>query len=169
MPGFQVAVFLAAGDQHQRAVDRHHLIQEDRDVHGARLRHPVIAPPGAVVLVPLPDIAGEGRLRVDLVLVHVQLLAEQLLDRLDHARVAAQQAEGFVVQMRGEGGAGRAGLLPPDLRAVGVVDALGLRAQHGDLLRAEGLRQEKPAFFVELPDLVGVQLHDGSSRARGAR
>ena len=35
----------------------------------------------------------------------------------------AERAEGFVVEMGGKGGARRAALLAPDLRAVGVVDA----------------------------------------------
>ncbi|WP_430641250.1 phytanoyl-CoA dioxygenase family protein, partial [Bradyrhizobium brasilense] len=45
---------------------------------------------GPLMLVPLPDVAGEGRLRVDLELMHVDLLAEQLLDGIDHARMRAE-------------------------------------------------------------------------------
>ena len=127
---------LAPRHQHQRAVDRHHLVEEDRDVHRARLRHAVVALPGAVILVPLPDVAGEGGFGVDLVLVHVDLLAEDLLDRIDHARMRAEQPERLVVEMGGKGGARRAALLAPDLRALGVVDALGLARQQRDFLAA---------------------------------
>ena len=77
-------------DQHQRAVDRHHLVHEHRDVHRPRLGHAVIARPGAVILMPLPDIAFEGRFGVDLVLVHVELFAKDLLDRLDQPWMRAQ-------------------------------------------------------------------------------
>ena len=93
MPGRQDARFVAARDEHQRAVDRHDLVEEHRDVHRPRLRHAVVARPGAVILVPLPDIAVEGRLGVDLVLVHVELFAEQLLDRLDQPRMRRPAAE----------------------------------------------------------------------------
>ena len=97
-------------------------------------RHAVVALPGAVILVPLPDVAGEGRFGVDLELVHVDLLAEDLLDRIDHARMRAEQAERLVVEMRGKGGARRAALLAPDLGAVGVVDVHRLARQEVDLL-----------------------------------
>jgi hypothetical protein len=82
-------MLLAAWDQHQRAVDRYHLVHEHRDVHRAGLGHPIVARPGAVILVPLPDIALEGCLGVDLVLMHVELLAKHLLDRADQPRMGA--------------------------------------------------------------------------------
>src|SRR4051794_33941523 len=108
---------LAPRHQHQRTVDRHHLVEKDRDVHRPRLWHAVVALPGAVILVPLPDIAGESRFGVDLVLMHVDLLAKDLLHRIDHARMGAEQPKRLVVEMRGKGGARRAALLTPYLRA----------------------------------------------------
>ena len=87
--GLEHALLVAAGNQQQRAVDRHHLVEEHRDVHGARLRHAVVARPGAVVLVPLPDVALERGLGVELELVDVDVLAEILLQRADQPRVAA--------------------------------------------------------------------------------
>ena len=96
---------MAAGDEHQRAVELVHLVEEDRDVHRPRLGHLVVGAPGAVVLVPLPDVAVERRLAVDLELVHVDVLAEELLDRLDHARMAGELGEGIAVQVRREVGA----------------------------------------------------------------
>ena len=150
---------LALRHQHQRAVDRHHLVEEDRDVHRARLRHAVVALPGAVILVPLPDVAGEGGFGVDLELVHVEFFAEDLLDRLDHARMRAEQAERLVVEMRGKGGARRAALLAPHLGPVGVVDADRLAREIGHFLGAEQLGQEQPAFAVEIVDLLLREFH----------
>ena len=60
--GLQHALRVAARNQHQRAVDRHHLIEEHRNVHRPRLRHAVVARPGAVILVPLPDVAVNAAL-----------------------------------------------------------------------------------------------------------
>ena len=157
--GLEVAGVLALRHQHQRSVDRHHLVEEDRDVHRARLRHAVVALPGAVVLVPLPDVAGEGRFGVDLVLVHVDLLAEDLLHRIDHARMRAEQPERLVVEMGGKGGARRAALLAPHLRALGVVDALRLARQQRHFLGAEQFRQKQPALAVEIVDLLLGQFH----------
>src|SRR5882724_7695792 len=163
MRGLEIAGGLALRHQHQRSVDRHHLIEKDRDVHGPRLRHAIVAFPGAVVLMPLPDVAGEGRFGVDLVLVHVDLLAEDLLDRIDHARMRAEQAERLIIEMRGKGGARRAALFAPHLRAVGVVDAHGLLREQGYFFRAEQLGQEQPALAVEIVDLLLGQFHGGSS------
>src|SRR5712675_3666057 len=154
---------LAPRHQHQRTVYRHHLVEKDRDVHRARLWHAVVALPGAVILMPLPDVTGEGRFGVDLVLVHVELLAEDLLDRIDHARMRAEQAERLVIEMRGKGGARRAALFAPHLRAVVIVDAHGLLRQQGYFFRAEQLGQEQPALAVEIVDLLLGQFHGGSS------
>src|SRR6202158_1953775 len=128
---------LALRHQHRWTVDRRHLLEEDLDVHCAGLRHAVVALPGAVILVPLPDIAGESRFGVDLVLMHVDLLAEDLLHRIAHARMRAEQPKRLVVEMRGKGGARRAALLAPYLRAVGVVDALRLARPQLNFLAAE--------------------------------
>ncbi len=159
MAGGEHAVLVALGDEHQGPVDRHHLVEEDRDVHRPRLGHAVVARPGAVVLVPLPELAVERRLGVDLELVHVDRLAEQLLERLDQARIGAQQAEGLVVGVGGEGGARRARLLPPDLLALGPQDRLGFGAQHANLFAREALGQKDVALLVELLELHVGQAH----------
>ena len=98
---------------------------------------------------PLPQLAVEGRLGVDLELVDVDRLAEELLDRLDQPRMGAEAAEGFVVGVGGEGRPRRAGFLAPDLLAVGRVDLLGLRAEDGDLLLGEAVGEKKIAFTIE--------------------
>ena len=54
---------------------------------------------------PLPDVAVEGHLAVDLELMHVHGFTEKLPDRLDHARMAGEFRELAVVQVRGEVGA----------------------------------------------------------------
>src|SRR2546430_9631688 len=118
---------------------------------------------------PLPDIAGESRFGVDLVLVHIDLLAKDLFHRIDHARMGTEQPERLVVEMGGKGGARRAALLPPYLRAVGVVDALRLAGQQLHFLLAEQLRQKQPALVVEIVDLLLGQLHKVPPRIFGAK
>src|SRR5262249_35035631 len=60
----QHPLLMAPRHQHQRAVDRHDLIHEHGDVHRPRFSHAVVTRPGAVILVPLPDIALERRFGV---------------------------------------------------------------------------------------------------------
>ncbi len=91
--------------------------------------------------------------------MHVDLLAEDLLHRIDHARMGAEQAERLVIEMRGKGGARRAALLAPHLGALGVVDALRLARQQRDLFGAEQFGQEQPALAVEIVDLLLGQFH----------
>src|ERR1700733_12770840 len=145
---------VATRHQHQRPVDRHNLIQEYSDVHRPRLGHAVVARPGAVILVPLPDIARKGGFGVDLVLMHVDLLTEQLLDWADHAGVARQQPMRLVIQMRREGRTRRPGLLSPDLGTDLAINRICLRFQNGDFFRRKGFRQEHVALAVELLYLV---------------
>ncbi len=160
--GVERAVLVAFRDEHQRAVDRHYLVEEDGDVHRPRFRHAVVARPGAVILVPLPDRAFEGGLRVHLELVHVDVFAEELADRLDQARMGAEQSKGLVIGMGGEGGARRAGRLAPDLFAVGRVDLPRLVAQRLDLGLGKTVREEQVTLFVELGQLVVCQSHVSS-------
>ncbi len=159
MRGLEIAGVLALRHQHQGAVDRHHLVEEDRDVHGAWFGHAVVALPGAVILVPLPDVAGEGGFGVDLELMHVDLFAEELLDRLDHARMRAEQTERLVVEMGGKGGARRAALLAPHLGAISGIDPFRLARQQSGFFRAEQIGQEQPALAVEIVDLLRRQFH----------
>src|SRR3546814_16353444 len=69
--GIEHAMAMAFRNEHQRAVDRHHLVEEDRDDHVARLWHAIVARPGAVILVPLPDLTVEGGLGVQLLMMNV--------------------------------------------------------------------------------------------------
>jgi hypothetical protein len=71
----------------------------------------------------------------------------------------AEQAERLVIEMGCEGGAWRAALLAPHLRTFGIVDARGLMCQQGYFFGAEQLRQEQPAFAVEVVDLLLGQSH----------
>ena len=112
---------------------------------------------------PLPHVAVEFRLRVHLELVHVELLAEDLLHRLDQPRVPGEYGKRLVVGVTSERGARRAGLFPPDLLPILLEDLLGLVAQHRDLLLREALGEEEPALLVELLQLLGGELHGRSS------
>ncbi len=157
--GLQVAVLLRTRHQHQGAVDGQHLVEEHGDVHGAGLRHAVVAQPGAVVLMPLPDVAVELGFGVDLELMHVDPLAEHLLDGVDHARVAAEDRERLVVGVGRKRRARGAVLLAPDLRTVAGEHGSAFLAQDGDLFGGEQLGQEQPAFGLELLDLGLGQMH----------
>src|SRR5579871_1755509 len=121
--------------QQQRTVDGHHLVQKYRDVHGARLRHAIIAFPGAVILMPLPDLAREGGFGVDLELMHINRLAKELLDWPDHARMFAEDAKSFVIKMGGKSRARRPAFLAPDLGPLFGVDCLRLAFQERYFLR----------------------------------
>src|SRR5262249_36638099 len=99
----------------------------------------------------------------DLELVHVDLLAEDLLDRLDHARMSTEGTEGLVVEMGGKGGARRAALLAPHLGAIGVIDIHRLAGEEIHLFLAEQFGQEQPALAVEEFDLLRRQFHAASS------
>src|SRR6185436_5762805 len=74
-----------------------------------------------------------------------------------------EDAEALVVGVCGKRRARRTRFLAPDLRAVELVDALGFRAQDLHLLGRECIRQEQPAFLVELLHLLIAELHGASS------
>ena len=155
---------VAAGNQHQRAVILVHLVQIDGEVHRPRLRHLVVGLPGAVILVPLPDIAVEGRLAVDLELVDIDRPAEQLLCRPDQSWMARNLAIDIVIGMRGEVGAHLAGdALAHIFRPVLGEQRRDLALHHGDLLGTEQIGDEDIAVALELVELVLGQLHGISS------
>ena len=64
-----VAVRYAQG----RAIRGRHVIKEHGDVHSPRFWHVIIVRPCAVILMPLPDVAIEGRYGAHLVLMHEDL------------------------------------------------------------------------------------------------
>jgi hypothetical protein len=155
---------VAAGNEHQRAVELVDVVEEDRDVHGAGLGHLVVRPPRAVVLVPLPDVAVERGLAVDLELVHVDVFPEDLPHRLHHARVPRELGEGIAVHVRGEVGAHDvarllADVLGPPLR----VQGRHLVGEDADLVLREQAREEEEARAVELVELLLGESHDAAS------
>src|SRR5262245_34443843 len=98
--------------------------------------------------------------------MHVELLTEDLLHRLDQPRMRAENAKRLAVGVSGKGCAGGAAFLAPDLGALLTVDRLRLDLQQLDFLGIEDLRQEKPAFGMELLGLLSGQLHVCSSLGR---
>ena len=163
MPGIDHPEIVAAGDEHQRAVELVHFVEKDGDIHGARFGHLVVVAPRAIVLMPLPDVAVEGHLAVDLELVHVYGLAEELHDRPDHARVARKPGERAAVQMCGEIGAYRfAILLAHIFRAALGKQARHLVAQHLHFCTREKAREEKVPVALEALDLLRCQSHVAS-------
>ena len=151
-------------DEPQRAVELVHLVDEHREVHGARLGHVVVGLPGAVVLVPLPDVAVEGGLSVDLELVDVGAVAQELLGRLDEARMMDQRLEHRMVFVHGEGGAHHVARLLAHILLAALGEHLGDRVlQDLRLLGREVVREEQIAFVVETLELLRGELHGGSS------
>src|ERR1700704_1501452 len=74
-------------------------------------------------------------------------------------RLMAHHPEGFIVSVRGKGGAGRAGLLAPDLLAIGPENSVGFAAQNCHLVFGEAVREKHVALLVEGMDLLGCELH----------
>ena len=109
---------------------------------------------------PLPDVAFERRLGVELELVHIDFFAEQQSKRLDQPRMAGEQMKYFVERMRRKSGARRAGLLSPHFLAVELEDGLGLVAQQCDLLFGKAVWQKQVALLLELATLFYGELHD---------
>jgi hypothetical protein len=119
--------------------------------------------------VPLPDVALEGGLGVELELVDVDVLAEILLQRPTSRGWLTSRRNTSLKVWAGEGGARRAGLLAPDLLAVGLEDLLALDAQQRDLLLGEAVRQEDIALIVEGFELVGVKAASRAPETSGGR
>jgi len=117
--------------------------------------------------VPLPDRAVEGRLRIDLELVHVEPVgAQQLHARLDQARMARQAREGLVPGLHIEGRSrGVGALLAHDLGSIRRQQAGNLAVEDAHLLGSKQAGQEQIALLIELGDLGGRQFHRLSPRA----
>src|SRR6266480_1671083 len=157
---FDHSQLVAAGNEHQRSVELVDLVEEDRDVHRASLGHQIVVLPGAVVLVPLPDVAVESHLAVNLELVHIQLFAEQLHDRLDHARMARELRERQAVHVRGEVRAHRVtALLANVLRPALGVEPRHLVYEDFDLAPREQAGKKEVAIALEPPDLFLTEFH----------
>jgi hypothetical protein len=129
-------------DEEERPVELGHLVEEEQAVGDARRGHPVLLVPEGVVLMPVPQVAAEGRLGVDFKLVDVHVSVEQLARRVDEARVFRQAAEHVVLGVRAVDGAnhlavllGHARLVAPaeDLRQLALDDVhLGLGEAVGE-------------------------------------
>ena len=151
---------MAARDEHQGTIELINFIEEDRHIHRTCLRHEVVGLPGAIVLVPLPEVTLEGHLAVDLKLMHVDGLAEDLHDRLYHARMARQLGERLAIQVCGEVGAhGITALLTHVLRPMLGIEMRHLVKQDLHLLGGKQAREEEIAVAVELLDLGARELH----------
>ena len=109
---------------------------------------------------PLPHIAIEGHLAVDLELVHVEVFAKDLAHRFDHPRVARQAGVLVVVHVGGEVGAHHvARLLAHILGSPLGIDARHFGRQAGDFFRREQAWKKQVTVTVELGDLLRCQLH----------
>src|SRR5262249_55067430 len=131
--------------------------------HRPRLRHVVVALPSAVILVPLPNVAVESHLAVNLELVHVNRLAEELCHRLDHSRVAREPGDRSAVHVRrGIRAHGIAAFLAHVPRPLLCVERRYFVREHLDLRRREMAGKEKVAVAFEVFLLAMRELHIGS-------
>src|SRR5262245_66655536 len=113
---------------------------------------------------PLPHVAFEGGLGVELELMNVDILAEQLPQRLNEARMPREQAEHLAEGVRGKRGPRCPGLLAPDFLAVLRENTRGFRAKQRDLLLGEAIGEEHVTLLIEGLQLVGRQSHGAHSR-----
>ena len=165
--GIHHAQLVTPRDEHQRAVELVYFVQKDRYVHRARFGHLIVVQPRTVVLVPLPHVAVESHLAVDLELMHVHRFAEELDDRIDHARMAREFGERIAVHVRREVRANNiAGLFPYVLGTpLGIYTRHFLR-QHCDLFGLEQAGKEEIAVAIELRKLLCGKFH-GLFSSRG--
>src|SRR3954452_17460953 len=96
---------MRARDEPERSVELTDVIEKDVQVEGERRGHAVLRVVGGEIVVPLPDLALEGGLGVDLDLLDVELVAQELEGRLDQPRMPHHQLEARVPQMQPHGGA----------------------------------------------------------------
>ena len=108
---------------------------------------------------PLPDIAGELRLGVDLVLMQVDAFAIHLHQRLNQPGMAAKRVENGRVTMNGEGGTRGSVLLQINLIALQGEQTVRFPLQDVDLFLREVIGQEQPAFILQLLQLSFIQFH----------
>ena len=133
-------------------------------VERERLGHAVLAVVRGEVVMPLPDFAGEGGLHVDLDLLDVEVLAQDLLRRLDQARMAHQLGEQGIAQVQAHGGAHLVALPLADVgRRVLGIERGQARAQGPDLVAREQPGQDEEPVPVEALELIPSELHGTAS------
>ena len=96
--------------------------------------------------------------------MNVDILAEQLPQRLNQARMAREKAKHLAEGVRGKRGPRCPGLLAPDFLAVLFEDVRGFRAQQRDLLLGEAIGEEHVTLLVEGLQLVGRPSRGAHSR-----
>ena len=164
MVGVEHAQFVRLRDQVERTIEFVDLVEEHGEVHGVGIRHVVVAFPGAVVLMPLPDVAVERRLAVELELMHVNLARQHLLGWLEDAGMANETPKDLVVRMAGERGPHRlAVLLVPDFVARFIENGGDFALHDRHFLGRKQVRHDDVALVLELTQLVVVQQHDRHS------
>src|SRR5690606_35340684 len=130
-------MLVAFWNDHQRAVDRHYIIQEYGDVHCAWFGHAIIFMPSWKILMPLPDFTGECRLGINFELMHIHLLAKQLLKWFDQSMITNQGIARVVIFMTSKSGPGNTILFSPDLLPMFAKNVLRGHFQTFHFLRVE--------------------------------
>ena len=155
---------VGAPDEDEGAVELVHLVEEDVEVEGERLRHPVLAVVGGEVVVPLPDVPRERLLGVHLDLLDVEVLPEELARRLDEPGVAHDPRVDLASKVEAHGGSHRVALLLAEVLGAPLGEEPGqLRLERLHLLRREPLRQNQEPVLPEPLDLGFMKSHRPSS------
>ena len=162
------AVHVGAPDEVQRTVELGDLVEEDVQVEGQRLGYPVLVVVRGEVVVPLPLLAGEGLLGVDLHLLDVQLVdPEELPGGFHEARVTNNRGEHVISQVQAHRGADDvSGLLPEVLRPALVEQPRQPSEHRLNLTGREQSGQDEQAITLERCNLLVGQPH-GPTLASG--
>src|SRR6185437_1408102 len=92
---------MRARDEPERPVELADVVEEDMKIEGERRCDAILLMVSGEIIVPLPDLAFERGLGVDLDLLDIELLlAEELERRLDQPRMAHQPAIDGVTRMQ---------------------------------------------------------------------
>ena len=130
-------------------------------VERERLRHTILTMMRGEVVVPLPSLARECHLGVDLGLLDVEPIgAEDLSGGLDESRVLAEAGVDVAPEVQAHGGPDLAARLLPDVRGrVLGEQRRNLGAQSLDLSPREQRGQDEEPVRVEVGELVCREPH----------
>ena len=149
-----------AANEHEGSVELGYLVEKDMEIERQRLRHAILLVVGGEVVVPLPDVAGEGLLGVHLDLLDVEVIAEDLFRGLYEARVAHEARVDVAALVQGHRRAhGVVLLLPEVFRPAFGEQSRQVRFQRVDLVKREHGRQDEEPVVLEPFDLRVRQLH----------
>src|SRR5262249_18732890 len=155
------AAQVGAADEDQRPVVLGDLVEEHVEVQGQRIGHAVLRVVRGEVVVPLPRLAGERYLGVDLRLLDVELIRPEDLPRgLHESRVPAETRIDLAAEMEAHGRPDlHAGLLADVTRGLLGEQARDLRAEDVDLRGGEEPGEDQETLRLEVRQLGRREPH----------